>query len=52
MHECDFEFKYVQGKVNGAADALSRKETKQIQPTQPRIFTNGQMESHFTIIDD
>jgi hypothetical protein len=25
--------RYVQGKANGAADALSRKETKQIQPT-------------------
>jgi hypothetical protein len=33
MQEFDFEFKYVQGKANGAADALSRKETKQIQPT-------------------
>jgi RNase H-like domain found in reverse transcriptase len=34
MQEFDFEFKYVQGKANGAADALSRKKkTKQIQPT-------------------
>jgi hypothetical protein len=28
----DFEFKYVQGKANGAADAISRKKTKLIQP--------------------
>jgi hypothetical protein len=33
MQEFDFEFKYVQGKANGAADAISRKETKKIQPT-------------------
>jgi RNase H-like domain found in reverse transcriptase len=33
MQEFDFEFKCVQGKANGAADALLRKETKQIQPT-------------------
>jgi RNase H-like domain found in reverse transcriptase len=33
MQEFDFEFKYVQGKANVAADAISRKETKQIQPT-------------------
>jgi hypothetical protein len=33
MHEFDIEVKYVQGKANGAVDALSRKETKQIQPT-------------------
>jgi Integrase zinc binding domain len=33
MQEFDFEFKYVQGISNGAADALSRKETQQIQPT-------------------
>jgi hypothetical protein len=33
MQEVDFEFQYVQDKANGAADALSRKETNQIQPT-------------------
>jgi RNase H-like domain found in reverse transcriptase len=30
MQEFDFEFKYVRGKANGAADALLRKESKQI----------------------
>jgi hypothetical protein len=33
IQEFEFEFKYVQGNANGAANALSRKETKQMQPT-------------------
>jgi RNase H-like domain found in reverse transcriptase len=51
MQEFDFEFKYVQEKVKGAADALSRKETKK-NSTYLGLFANGQMESQFTIVDD
>jgi Integrase zinc binding domain len=40
MQEFDFEFKYRQGKANDAADALSRKETKQIQPTRESSRTD------------
>jgi hypothetical protein len=45
MQEFEFEFKYIQGNANGAANALSRKETKQMQPTWEslRMDTNRQL---------
>jgi hypothetical protein len=48
MQEFDFALKYVQGKANGAADALSRKEAKQIQSTWNLCeWTNGKPVYHY-----